>query len=93
MTSSPGQDDAELILTLYMRHGCHLCEDMHTALLENIQNKALSIKTVDIDLDDELKARFNDYVPVLMHQNTEICHYYLDLQALSRYLAQHDYQI
>jgi hypothetical protein len=41
-----------------------------------------SITMVDIDTDPELARRFNDLVPVLFVNNTEICHYKLNKKRL-----------
>lgn len=69
-------------LTLYMRRGCHLCEDMQQQLGELLEPGSVSITLIDIDKDDALKTRFNEWVPVLMHGEQEICHHFLDLKAL-----------
>ncbi len=37
---------------------------------------------VDIDTDPELARRFNDLVPVLFVNDTEICHYKLNKKRL-----------
>lgn len=41
---------------------------------------------VDIDSDLELVEKYNELVPVLTGDAGEICHYFLDLIALRRYL-------
>lgn len=69
-------------LTLYMRRGCHLCEDMQQQIHELLDADSYSLELVDIDADPALKARFNEWVPVLVHADQEICHHFLDLKAL-----------
>lgn len=69
-------------LTLYMRQGCHLCEDMLNAVQELLEPESFTLKLVDIDADPALKSRFNEWVPVLEHGDREICHHFLDLNAL-----------
>ncbi|MBD3670569.1 MAG: glutaredoxin family protein [Gammaproteobacteria bacterium] len=69
-------------LTLYMRAGCHLCEEMHQALLPWQGRLGFSLELVDIDASANLVERFNTLVPVLMSGDTEICHYFLDEKAL-----------
>ena len=73
-------------LTLYIRHGCHLCEDMEHHLLRLQEALDLSWSTVDIDADKDLFQRYNDKVPVLTGLDQEICHYFLDEVALRHYL-------
>ena len=74
-----------VLLTLYGRSNCHLCEDMERALrdVDNVDIFELSI--VDIDADPLLAEKYGKFVPVLMAGDTEICHYFLDPQALQSY--------
>ncbi|MGH8735987.1 MAG: glutaredoxin family protein [Burkholderiales bacterium] len=75
-------------LTLYGRRYCHLCEDMLRAL-EVLQDELqFTVQTVDVDADPLLEARFGERVPVLVDPDErEICHYFLDLTALTDRLA------
>jgi len=75
-------------LTLYGRNDCHLCEDMLNTLAEFEKTMGFSVKWVDIDKDPTLQTRYSTLVPVLMHNKTEICHYFLDPQALHNYFRQ-----
>lgn len=74
-------------LTIYGREGCHLCE----AMIEEIQAlqaaAAFEVEIVDVDGCDELKQRFGLLVPVLVGEGSEICHYFLDPEAVNAYLA------
>jgi thiol-disulfide isomerase/thioredoxin len=75
-------------LTLYGRAYCHLCEDMLRAL-EGLQDELqFTVQSVDVDTDPVLEARFGEWVPVLVGpDDQEICHYFLDLTALTDRLA------
>jgi len=75
-------------LTLYGRTYCHLCEDMLRAL-EGLQDELqFTVQTVDVDADPALEARYGERVPVLVGPDEqEICHYFLDLTALTERLA------
>ena len=75
-------------LTLYGRTYCHLCEDMLRAL-EPLQGELqFTVQMVDVDADAELEFRYGDRVPVLVGPDErEICHYFLDLTALTDRLA------
>ncbi|NOX09451.1 MAG: glutaredoxin family protein [Gammaproteobacteria bacterium] len=74
------------VLTLYTRHGCHLCEDMEQQLMRLKQELDLVWVCVDIDADESLRQQYNEWVPVLMGQSGEICHHFLDEVALRDYL-------
>jgi thiol-disulfide isomerase/thioredoxin len=75
-------------LTLYGRGYCHLCEEMERAL-ERLQHELrFTFEVVDVDLDPELEERYGELVPVLAGPDgQEICHYFLDVEALSDRLA------
>ncbi len=70
------------ILTLYGRSDCHLCDEMRIALERWRARLDFALELKDVDEDPELLARFGDKVPVLMHNDREICHYVLDESAL-----------
>jgi glutathione S-transferase len=76
--------------TLYSRSYCHLCEDMLAALraLEG-GGPPFEVEVVDVDADPALVARFDELVPVLFGDpgQGELCHYFLDEDAVRRYLA------
>lgn len=76
-------------LTVLSRSYCHLCEDLIAALEEFRGRFSLTftVEVVDIDRHPELEARWGDKVPVLLDGGAEICHYYLDAQALTRHLG------
>lgn len=74
-------------LRLYVRIGCHLCEDMLFDLQRLIdaqwKDQLEQPDIVDIDEDAELKRRFDTRVPVLMLGEQVLCEYYLDPIAIS----------
>ncbi len=70
-------------LTLYYREGCHLCETMQQALRGLQSRLGFVLRTVDIDRQARLRRRYDEWVPVLCHGERELCHYYLDEQAVS----------
>ena len=74
------------LLTVYERTGCHLCEDMLTALSEWRAELDFDVERVDVDTSPDLAARYGPKVPVLMHGPDEVCSYFLDLDALRRSL-------
>lgn len=72
-------------LTLYMRAGCPLCEEM----AEQVRARAGAYRmtAVDVDADPALKARFGWDVPLLFHGETEICRHEFDAVAFAAWLA------
>jgi hypothetical protein len=86
--------------TVYGRAWCHLCDDMLAALRTTQGAESWDIAWVDIDVDgavsNELAQRYDELVPVLVGRPgngaaegsaQEICHYFLDRQALAAFLA------
>lgn len=74
-------------LTVYSRHGCHLCSDMLQAL-EGIRGElGFELQVVDIDADPALRSRYDTRVPVLADGATELCYYVLEEDRLRDHLA------
>jgi hypothetical protein len=76
--------------TLYSRSYCHLCDDMLAALRQlQPPGQSFEIDVIDVDADPALVARFDELVPVLFGDLAapELCHYFLDHEAVRRYLA------
>jgi len=73
-------------LTLYMRAGCPLCEEM----TEQVRARAGAYRmtAVDVDADPALKARFGWDVPLLFHGEAEICRHEFDAVAFGAWLEQ-----
>ena len=75
-------------LTLYGREYCSLCQDMRAALDALAPRLNLAVDWFDIDDDDALESRYNEMVPVLTGEHSEvICFYHLNTRALDAYLA------
>lgn len=75
-----------LTLDLYIKQGCHLCEDLLFQLKEIAETQPFTINSIDITHDQDLLAIHGENIPVLMHGTQEICHYFLDLTALTQVL-------
>lgn len=65
-------------LRLLSRTYCHLCEEMKTALLPLIEGKGVGLVVVDVDSDPALEERYGESVPVLLHEEHELCRHVLD---------------
>jgi thioredoxin reductase (NADPH) len=75
-------------LTLLSRSYCHLCHDMEVALAPLAAEFAVTVKVLDVDADPQLEARYDELVPVLLHGDRELCHYFLDAAKTREYLAE-----
>lgn len=75
-----------LVLTLYTRPGCHLCETMLEQLQPFIEQYPIEVQLVDIDSDDELLRRYAIKIPVLALDGETLCQYQLDPQVLGQAL-------
>ena len=57
-----------IVLTLYSRPGCHLCDEMKAAV-ERVTRAAdapIAIEEIDISTDPDLETRFGLEIPVLL---------------------------
>ena len=58
------------MVTVYSRHGCHLCEDAVKTLESMREELAFEIEVIYIDGDAELEKLYENEVPVI-HINGE----------------------
>lgn len=75
-----------ITLHLYSRSGCHLCEEMETALSPYIATAQVEVHRKWIDNDPELQRQFAERIPVLMCEDEVICEYFFDAAALQQAL-------
>ena len=75
-------------LTLLSRSYCHLCHDMEVALAPLAAEFGASVNVLDVDADPVLEEKYDELVPVLLHKETELCHYFLDVPKTREYLAE-----
>jgi hypothetical protein len=75
-------------LRLYGRRDCHLCDEMIAALHALQPQLLFELDVLDVDSDSTFEARYGELVPVLVDaSDEEICHYWLDEDALRKRLA------
>ena len=77
-------------LTLYSRADCHLCDEMRSALEPYLLRHSLDLECVDIDRDPDLRHLHGARVPVLALDGEELCHWFLDEEALLSRLEDRD---
>ncbi len=75
--------------TVYVRHSCHLCNDMLIVLNEYLDTHLVpySLDVIDITNNDELEKRYGQFVPVLHESGNEICHYFFDVNQWNEYFS------
>ena len=60
---------------------------MEVALAPIAEAFGATVAVLDVDADPELEARYDELVPVLLHGEHELCHYFLDAAKVREYLA------
>jgi len=75
------------LVTLYTRAGCCLCDDAkHT--ISALRGKAeFDYEEIDIDSDPDLRARYNDEVPVIAIDGRKAFKYHIDPTEFLKKLA------
>ena len=61
-----------MILTLYSKPGCHLCEDLRILLEELQPEHGFAIEEINIEANAELFARYRFEIPVLLKNGSEV---------------------
>jgi glutaredoxin len=59
-------------LTLYTKHGCHLCDDVRSTLDELQADHLFALEEIDITTNEELFARYRFDIPVLLKDGLEV---------------------
>jgi glutaredoxin len=59
-------------LTLYTKHGCHLCDDVRSTLDELQADHLFAVEEIDITTNAELFARYRFDIPVLLKDGLEV---------------------
>ena len=74
-------------LTLYVRQGCHLCEQMEDELEVFRASHNLTIDRVDISGNETLESRYGLKIPVLTDGEKILNEYFLDAAIVSNHLS------
>ena len=78
-----------IVLTIYSRPGCHLCDEMK-ALVARVASEhgtATNVTEVDISTDSSLDERYGLEIPVLMVNERKVAKYRVAEDVLRRILA------
>lgn len=69
------------------RQWCHLCHEMELAVVPLAREFGARVEAIDVDMDADLEARWDEQVPVLLIDGAYVCHYHLDEVAARAALA------
>ncbi len=61
---------------------------MERALARLSAELGIEVEVVDVDADAALESRYDELVPVLLHNGRELCHYFLDVAKVRDYLSE-----
>jgi glutaredoxin len=75
-------------VTLYKAEGCHLCERAQGQLAALRAELEFAYDEVDITGDEELEARYREWLPVVEIDGERAFVYWLDEAAFRRKLSQ-----
>jgi hypothetical protein len=73
-------------LVLYVREGCHLCEQFLVELSVDLGPAVEELHVVDVDRDAELAVRYGLRVPVLELDGVLVCEGFYDGAGVRRAL-------
>jgi glutaredoxin len=73
-------------VVLYTRAGCHLCDEAKEQIRRAQADTPFAFREVDIDLDPELRARFNEEVPVVFIGGKKAFQHRIDLREFRKRL-------
>ena len=73
-------------ITLYSRHGCHLCHEMRAVVAAVGRELPFQVEEVDVDGDPALAAAYGDQVPVLFVNGRKAFKYRVDPTTLGERL-------
>jgi glutaredoxin len=73
-------------VTVYMREGCHLCEEAKAAMLPILKALGARLQEIDIDDDPMLLARYTNDVPVIFIGPHFFAQHRIDAARLRRHL-------
>jgi len=75
------------VVTLYTRHGCHLCDEAKQVLAAAHRRLEFTYEERDIDADPELLRLYNEEVPVIAIDGRKAFKYKVDMNEFLKRLA------
>jgi glutaredoxin len=80
--SAVGHNRDVVVVTLYGKPGCHLCEQARAVVEAVRAERAFELEEVDVSLDPVLHRRYGERIPVLALGGEEVFEYHVDPQEL-----------
>jgi glutaredoxin len=77
------------LVTIYSRHGCHLCEVAEKTLAEVADELAFKIEIIYIEDEPELISLYSDQIPVIHIDGLHHDFYKVDLERFKSSLEKH----
>lgn len=74
-------------VVLYVRHGCHLCDDARTLVRQVCEDTGTHVTEVDVDADPQAQALYGDQVPLVTVDGTVAGFWRIDPTVLRQALA------
>lgn len=74
-------------LIIYTRAGCHLCDALLDELTVFCKSNPFSFQSIDISANEQLEKRYGTKVPVVTFNDTILCEYFLDTEAIDVYFG------
>ena len=71
-----------MVLTLYSRPGCHLCDEMKAVVARVATAVPLALEEIDISTDPALEARYGLEIPVLLVDGKKAAKYRVTVTAV-----------
>ena len=76
-----------MVLTLYTKPGCHLCESMKALLANAKAQQPFELTVIDISDNPALRRLYQNHIPVLLKDGKEIARHRIDVTKLSALLS------
>ena len=78
-----------ILLNIYIRPGCHLCDDLLSQLRQLQSEYCFDFHAINVDSCPQLVEQFGTKIPVVTHGDKELCHYFLDQAAVVQLVSSH----
>ena len=74
----------DVVLTLYGRPGCHLCDEARAQLLPLAEELSFTLEERDIESDDALLKQYLERIPVAFLGDEHLFDFFVDEAELRR---------
>jgi glutaredoxin len=79
---------APIIVTLYARPGCHLCEDAKSIIEPLLAQFGATLREINIDIDARLTEQFGYDIPVIFINDRKAAKHRVNPEQFRRQLAE-----